>query len=488
MKSKWFAPGILVAGMTVFLAGCGDVYTVLSADETYSVAAFLGSRNLDDYSLIRAGDLLQPVFLVPVTEDPDVVGLSVVLLDAADREAGSELVYSTQVPDDDPDIPAPRSVRVPDFEADLPSFSVPPELPLGAYTLVLRVLGKQGTLSETRQSLFYLADAEFKLGDVRSYPPGTAPTDRAPLFPPGIKVLLQASVDADPRLDPYVVWTYGGSRIAAGRAADGAGQLLWRLPEREGFHTLGCRVFPLPPEDAEDPALPGEYRETTIAVSTRAAVPGLAGSPADFDLLYRFLGDLDGSAAGDVQALVQDSAAPLRWRPLDDSYGLVVGPADVFTRGVPPLPVYGGMPAPGRITLRLAPLAATGSVFWAEYGFADSDARRLTLELRLSEGNLALDLSIGDQLSTLTMAPAAPLGFLTVDIDVRSPERSVSAALSVNGTAAKAALELPLPGNLSGAGSFRIGGALPEAGLETSTESIAVIDELAVTLDNRSRP
>jgi len=488
MKGKWFAAGTLVAGLTVFLTGCGDVYTSLAVEETYSVATFLGSRNLDDYALVRAGDQLRPVFLAPVADDPDLTGLSVVLLDASGRQAGDELVYSTLSEVDSPEGSAPRSVRVPDFDAELPAFTVPPELSVGTYTLALRVIGKQGTLSETRQTFFYLADAEFNLRDVRNYPPGTAPADRAPLFPPGIKVLLQASIDADPRLDPYVVWTYGDSRLAAGRAADGAGQLLWQLPDREGFHTLGCTIFPLSPGDDEEPALPGEYREVTIAVSSRAAIPGLAGSPADFNLLYRFLGDLEGSAAGDVQALTPVSAAETRWRPLDDSYGLEIGPADVLVRDIPPLPVYGGNVAPGRITLRLAPLAASGSVFWAEYDFNDDKVRSLTLELRLTEGSLALDLAAGDQLRTLTAALPAFPGFVTVDIDVRSAAGAVSAALSLAGAAGAATRELLLPDALSGAGSLRIGGPLPEAEPEEPAPSTAVIDELAVTLDNRLRP
>jgi hypothetical protein len=351
-----FLPAVL---LVLFLPGCAEMDTILPSSVTYQVSALVGTRSLDECSVIGKDDAARPVFMNSVVNDPDLTGLLVYLQNPEGERVGNKVYYLlkgaesldrglSRGPEENPpqnpvedripeqgegfaedtpeseensgkaknEIPDPVKkeegetfIPVSRLDKDIPAFPFPENLKIGNYSLVFEVLGEKQTLYRTERSVHYIGDARFALGDIQSYLPGVSAGSY--LIPPGLAVMLEAQVAVDPRLDPYIVWYDGKKRITEGRIADGTSRFLWEAPAQTGFHTIRAELFPFNPAGAASgngnsrttgrssvPELRGRVKELALPVSEKGGKPGFS-VPERGEILhwYQFAGNLRDSMA-----------------------------------------------------------------------------------------------------------------------------------------------------------------------------------------------
>jgi hypothetical protein len=490
MKKRAVLRNSILLVFSAFFAACGDMNTVIAKDGSYEMEAFVGSRNLDDGAAISSTDSIRPSFSSEAEDDPDVTGIRISLETPAGKAAASDVVYRLSTAGAAREA-GENPILVPRLSGDLPAFDLPADLAVGRYVLVMRVLGADGVLFEKRRSIYYLADAELSLTGIVSYPPGAGTSSTAPLFPTKAKLLLRAEIEADDRLDPYVAWYFGTKLIGMGRLADGANQILWETPLREGFQTLRVEVYPEPPLDPKAPDLVGASADITIATAETALLPGLPGTSSDYVRLYRFLGDLTDSAdASDPgRAFVRTTGAEPIWVPIDDSYGLSVGTSEQYRLDLPLAPVRAGGVDVCRILTRVT--VSGKGVIWRASFSSTGGAESLQMELASVTGGLELRLlSEQKEKSVFVSIPAGntvdEAVLATVTFSAAAP--SVVAEISVNdGETNK--MTLPFSSALLGSGTVRLGGTKASLSATAATEATkatgsavrsAVIDELGV--------
>nr|AGS52279.1 hypothetical protein [uncultured bacterium contig00059] len=262
---------ILFAFIAV-LGGCGALDAILPSSGTYKVNARVNGSPLDEYSFVSLNDKIQPFFEESVSGDPDIAALTVFLKDARGVNAGYTVTYSLELngeyapgQDEQENAPAADSsnqdnaalteddknagneesennnkpnlsvvisndplsdieqykkgneylIPVQSLDRALHYFPLPPDLPIGRYTLVSQVMGKAGSsgekaiLHKTEKSFYYLADAGFSFDSIQVNLPGV--TSSSQIIPRGSVIMLEAKLDYDSRLDPYVVW-YNGKK------------------------------------------------------------------------------------------------------------------------------------------------------------------------------------------------------------------------------------------------------------------------------------
>ncbi|MCL2879365.1 MAG: hypothetical protein FWF29_03890, partial [Treponema sp.] len=194
------------------------------------------------------------------TTPPDESGQSDAPPDPAIPPAPAETIPEnvTAINDDDIEFYVDR------LDTPLPAFSLPTSFRIGSYTMIIRVLGENNILGEVQLPFFYLGTAKFSLKDISLYLPGASSESR--LIPPGTSVLLEAKVEADPRLNPYIVWYDGKKIINEGKLADGAGFIFWNAPVQNGLQTLRAEIFPV----LDHAGIGGITKEIILPVSGKA--------------------------------------------------------------------------------------------------------------------------------------------------------------------------------------------------------------------------
>ena len=347
------------------LSSCGDISGIFPSSDSYLVKVNINDMPLDDGSpMIRSGDRIYPYFAVSVRGDPDVTGLLVYL-----RNQYGEISHSVKfvigVPSDDrtdeetengdgeEDDGTIREIVLRSFDQELPAFVLPDDTEIGPHTIVFQVLGGRAILRRTEIPIFYLGDAEFILRDISMSLPGLFGSR---LVPPGTRVLLEARLDFDRRLDPYLIWHSGRNVISEGRARDGAGTVLWEAPGRMAFHPLRLEILPFPPVGIRR-TLVGISREILLPVSATAESAGFffgtdQGHPAQNRLAeglfhldppeeddepegprlyswYQFKGRLHDTLSTQEDLEPVDGNAP-RWASMGHNYGLSTGDDDAF--------------------------------------------------------------------------------------------------------------------------------------------------------------
>jgi hypothetical protein len=390
------------------LGNCGKLDMVLSTGGTYQIRTLVGDTFLDDYSLVFTGDSIQPYCDNSIANDPDISELLLFFKNSQGETVGRKIRYvlkldagyypqteessdAGKTDEDDvaegqiegsidgegdseeseegegmPDLPAEEpknieatAIHVKRFDKNLPPFTMPADMKIGAYTLIIRVLGGNEIIGETEQGFFYLGNADFSLKDIQLYLPGSSGSRLIPL---GTTVLLEAKIEADRRLNPYIVWHNGKKIIQEGSLSDGANLVFWKAPDQTGFHTLRVEIFPSRPHQE----VQGISREIVIPVSAKAAVAGFFSGQAlaDFAITapdsspeakdahrndpapewnpdpihwYQFAGTLHDSnnPLATEKTLVPVTEGLPRWRPMDYGYGLVTGPSDIYS--LPPV-------------------------------------------------------------------------------------------------------------------------------------------------------
>lgn len=386
--------------------------------------------------------------------------------------------------------PQETVIHVRELDRDLPAFPLPENLEIGRYIMVFQILGAKDILYKSEIPFYFLEDAELVLEDISSFLPGVS--SGAHLIPPGIKIMLEAMVDSDSRLDPYLIWYSGKKVIGQGRLADGANYLFWTAPRQTGFQTLRVEVFPFQPFQTTR----GMIKELSLPISAKYENLGYFSDTADqSNLWYKFEGDLqDTKAQMDTRkALAAQGNRRVHWLPKGGIYGLVVGPDDIYQLPGSPFALPEKERGKGRILLRFKPLAG-GTVFKGV--FRPSRNTPDVLETRLSyyNGALVFDITLeSEEYERIAIpVPAGAEDFIAaaVNFEIRNDRFIAQLEIESLGKVTEKTI-VPLPTPLSGLGTFQLGERLQPGSGDTEGQNasyaqvnsrlpVFILDELAV--------
>jgi hypothetical protein len=460
---------LLWVGLCILSAACNQLDTVLPSAGTYQVNALVNQFSLDECSVIATGDTVLPYFSSPVAGDPDLAGLVVYLEDSEGVVLGNHVRYTMKpgagsLPDGGPQsggedgepeadnlfedeaaspvaadpVPAysysrggldptkEKIILVSGFTGKLPSFPIPEELKIGSYTLVFEIRGEQDLLSRISRPVYYIGDQEFAVGDIQCYLPGFYGSGN--LAPPGLTVMLETRLSFSEGLDPYIVWYNGDQRIGEGPAAEGAARMLWKTPQKSGFHTIRAELFPFRPQKNQK----GKIRELSLPISPGNEAVG-APSAADENFLYwyQFAGNLLDTRGGAALDQIHGDKAELPWRPAKQIYGLALERGEGYEAPRMPLKLTETGEGNLRLTVRFFPLKE-GPIVTARLG----TVHLVTITLALAEETLTLSLEEGDQQSQIGRSLAAGgTGPSVVEavIDVEFRNTTICASLELGG-------------------------------------------------------
>ena len=400
MSIRFIRKALVIGILLPLFGACGELDTLLPSTGTYQVKALVNNTSLDDCSLVNAGDEIRPYFASSIADDPDITGLMVFVRSAKGEILGGKTLYTLESGIEGDDGSGSETARetggaktvipVKRLDKNLPLFPMPEKLAIGQYTLVFNVLGENETLYQTEQNIYYLHNAVLILKEIQMYLPGVAAGPQLVL--PGATVLLEARVDFDPQLDPYIVWYNGKKRISEGKLSEGGASFLWEAPDQTGFHALRVEAFPFSSKER----IAGSSREISIPVSSKAVGAGLVSGDAS-NLLhwYQFAGNIQDSKlpASDAKELVSLDGNPAQWRPIGYSYGLSTGPDNVYM--LPPVSFFsdGANEGSGQILFRFKP-AAEGCILSALFTSGASPADALEMDLSLKGETLSLSLGV----------------------------------------------------------------------------------------------
>jgi hypothetical protein len=511
---------LIILIVTPFFNACGELDTVLPSAGTYQVNALVNDTSLDDCSLVAKGDAIRPFFASPVASDPDITGLVVFVRSSREPILGGKTLYTLKANGQaDFDLPVkgakkPESegeivegaaagpakslavkadikntlIQVKRLDQDLPDFLLPEPLAVGEYTLVFQVLGEKEILYQTEEAVYYLGDAAFSLKEIQMYLPGISTGSR--VVPPGATIMLEARLDFDSRLDPYLIWYNGKKRVSEGYLSEGAGVLLWDAPEQTGFHSLRVEALPV----LSSRGIMGSSREISIPVSSKAAGDDLvSGDSPDLLHWYQFGGNLRDSKPPmpAESSLISGEGKPVLWRPAGYSYGLAAGANNAYT--VPPVGFIrkGERESRGQLLLRFKPVA-DGNILSALFAPAeDTEEAALGMNLSLKGETLSLSLSVPGKAAEETAAAVidrADGGYIAVAIEFTIqagrfearfyPDYLLSAQNAESASDDNRAVQhyeigVRLAAPLSGEGSFILGG-------QNGAGITAIWDELAI--------
>jgi len=480
MMAKAVARAAAMIALLPLLSACGDMDDMFPSSDSHRVRASVSGVSLEGgASIIRSGDEIFPYFAVSVAGDPDLTGLLAYLRGARGEIAGSRIRHFVGAEGEASGAEGEILVALRSFAQELPAFSLPEGLELGAYTLVFEALRGRGVLRRTEIPVFYIGDAEFSLRDISMALPGIFATR---LIPPGTKALLEAGLDFDSRLDPHLTWSGGRGIISQGLMRDGAGSVLWEAPGHAAMHPLRLEILPFEPFGSGR-GLSGISREIVLPVSAAAESPGfffgaepghparsrLAAGPGRELLAWHTfegrLGDL--AAQGEERLLEPAGGGAPRWASVGQVYGLATGAGDAFA----PRPVgflRGDQSRGGGAFLFHISSLADGAIFSASFPSLAPACEGARLGL-FREGNaIALRIGAANEAAEIrALLGCADLrGFVPVSVEFCiSPgrlEARVGFDLAEGGFLQSAALGVALPAPLTGEAQMRLGGEPPD--------------------------
>jgi hypothetical protein len=418
-------------------------------------------------------------------------------------------------------IPEDEIVQVKQLDQYLPAFRIIEDLEIGRYNLVFQVMGKgtDGILYRTFKPIYFLGDAKFALEDIQSFLPMAVTGGR--LIPMGINVMLKTEIRADERLDPYVIWYNGKKVLAQGRVSGGANYLLWKTPEKTGFHNVRAEVFPLLPEDRIPNNMIGKIKELSLPVSSKSEgkkqFDGYESS-GEFIGWYQFWGTLiDAKAPDNAQRrLVPLYSQSPRWIPFNAMYSLFVGRDDSYLLPGAPFKLARNEEGTGRMYFHLAALSE-GSILSIRFAGQDTSPQKSADQGgpgETADGTAALDLFLaGDALilriasedasreESLELDGDDSGEFITVEVIFAiAPDRFDAELRLENPAKTTGLLSIALAKPISGEGSIRLGGGESPAGYKRSVNlpsfdetgtfggGIMALNELAFSYDRQSVP
>ena len=324
MRVQGVLKALILLVTLVFLAGCDAVDTMLPSTSAYKLNARVNGISLDECSFVSIGEKIYPCFEEPVSNDPDVTALMVFLKNSKDEIAGGKVLYSL----DDGHEQDETIIQVVSLDNELPSFSIPANLPPGRYTLVSQVMSGRDILQKIEKAFFYLGNNSFSFEGINIHLPGI--TDNHQLIPKGSVIMLETKTNFEGRLDPYIVWYNGKRKISEGRFSDGADCLFWKAPEQSGFFSIHAEIFPVDGYDG----LAGYQKEISLLVSSKTIDVNLVSENIpQLVHWYVFEGNLNDSkmAASAEWTLKPFANNKPKWLPANGTYGLAAGHDQALT-------------------------------------------------------------------------------------------------------------------------------------------------------------
>jgi len=461
---------LILLFVLALLGGCDAMDEILPSSGTYKVNARVNDLSLDEISFVSSNAKIQPFFEESVHNDPDVTGLIVFLKDAKGEITGWKVIYALNgyttksqeiaknsqpqkkqenVSKKDDESSSDDNVSLDEDEIDdadeeaqntkqfnhgeeflitvknmddLPLFPLPPALPVGRYTLVSQVLNEDGILDKTEKPFFYLADTVFSFEGILIHQPGIAVSPQ--LIYKNTVIMLEAKLEFDRGLDPYVVWYNGKKIISEGSYSSGGGNLLWGAPEQSGFFSLRAEAFPV----ANRQELTGYVKDISLLVSTKNPDMHLL-SEVTPNLLswYKFEGNLNDSIkSSEEQVLKPENKTSPKWMPAGGTYGLVTGLNDVYT--LPRVVFSDKKTESWQILFRFKPLN-NGEILSVQTGVSSNVA----ISLGVDGDKLILTLASSQvSVSEAITLPETDL-FITAKIDVSALPDHLSTALTIKG-------------------------------------------------------
>jgi len=404
----------------VFLCACEAMDNILPSSGAYKINVQIEGVSLEECSYVRSSDNVNLSFEDHVSDDPDVSMLVVYLKNITEEIAGWKVIYTLDqdaaqkeeaslineneleedenkiLKDDKTADETTAAVKksyafkkngdeliipVTSLDDELPSFPIPENLSMGKYTLVLQVMNGKDLLKKTEKNIFYLGKTTFSYKGINVYLPGAVDTPH--LIPKESVVMLEANLDFDKQLDPYIIWHDGKNKIDEGKFSDGAGLLFWKTPEQNGFFSLFAEIFPI--EKSEE--ISGYKKEISLLVSSN--VKNLHLVTADIDQLtnwYVFEGNLnDLKKPSADRALKPELKNKPKWMGLDGTYGVATGYNNILK--VPKIQVFNKGAETWQVLFRFKPLS-NGIVFSAQFGSSNA-----VMFLSIENNNLVLTLT-----------------------------------------------------------------------------------------------
>jgi hypothetical protein len=393
-------------------------------------------------------------------------------------------------------IPEDQTVPVRQLDGYLPAFQITELIGIGKYNLVFQVMGEREILYRTVKPVYFLGDADFKPGDIQSFLPMAISGGR--LIPPGINMMLETEISADERLDPYIIWHSGKTILGKGRLSAGANYLLWKTPDRNGFHSVRAEIFPLLPGDPVSGNMTGKIKELSLPVSASSVgEKRFTEAEGEFVNWYQFWGTLDDAKPAN-RPLVSLQSRPPRWIPFGGIYGLLVGPDDSYELPGTPFKLSPDEQGTGRMFFHLAALS-DGSVLHIRFaggeirqpasaGQADAwetgPGGTAALDLSLEKNALTLRISSEDAFQEKSIAlDSNELNvFITVIVEFDIARTHLDAMLRLESPAREEAgplLSIGLARPISGEAAVRLGGTAGDTGNHDS--GTMALNELALS-------
>jgi len=396
-------------------------------------------------------------------------------------------------------------IRIKSFGREMPSFLLPKNMETGPYNLVFKALGISNTLlSLTETDIFYLGNVEFRLNGISTYLPWLSDNR---LIPPGTTVMLEANLDFDSSLNPYVIWYNGRNIIGEGNIKEGAGNILWKVPEQPGLYSLRLEVLPY----LLKRNLTGIFREITLPVSAKASQTGyffeigsdhpakrplVAGNAyaeqvqstagltanADKPVLpypelirwYRFDGNLNESSLIPERMFEPVGKKAPRWAAVGQSYGLSAGPDDIYL--LRPIRFFskeqnqGG----GIFLFNIRP-AAEVTVFSAFFPLLASASDGVWMDMSMRENTITLRLKTKSASVEIPVSPdySVEQGFIPIVVEFYIRPNRFEAKLSLGEGSSMQSMAggIRLPGALTGESRIRLGvdKTAPDNAVETKS-------------------
>jgi len=349
--------------IAAFFGSCDAMDALLPSAGTYKINVQINGAPLDECSYARYNDKISPYFMEPVSNDPDITALMVFLKDSKENIVGWKVLYdidpdaekiketqakeekdveeSTEEISKDAENPA-DSITVPlkykngdefiipvlSLDKELPSFPIPHDLPVGRYTMVSQIMSGKDILQRTEKTFFYLGKTVFSYKGVNTYLPGIA--DSLQLIPKGTIVMLEADLEFDRKLDPYIIWYDGKKVIDEGFYSKGAGQVFWEAPEQSGFFSLRAEIFP---HDNFE-GLTGYCKDISLLVSSKEIdLHLISENISELENWYKFEAGLKDAKmpSSSERVIKQDAGKKIMWMGMNGTYGLASGYNNIFS-------------------------------------------------------------------------------------------------------------------------------------------------------------
>jgi hypothetical protein len=347
---------------------------------SYKINAQINGISLNECSYIVLNDSITPYFEESISKDPDITSLIVQLRNDIEDVPGWRVVYSLKKETEQ----YSQAIQVENLDSDLPSFKIPSDLPMGSYSFVFQIMSGKNILQKTEKEIYFLGDVSFAYDGIDIHLPGIS--NNSQLVSKNQVVMLEAKLNFDEKLDPYIVWYDGKAKIAEGKYSEGAGCLFWKAPEQINFYPLRAEVFPVRRGDS----FTGYKRDVFVVVSPATPNINLISEKIpELTQWYVFEGNLNDSTKpppAEHRAASGINTGRPRWMPFNGTYGLATGEDSLFA-----LP---------KITTQKGVLRDSWQMLFRFKPINEGSILKVNFD---SSSNVSLDLSLNDEKLVITL-------------------------------------------------------------------------------------